>query len=116
MRAHELCADGETRLSGAAELRVKESDRIQVMADGLQILGIQAEPTADGIVIEGGQLGHGRVDSHGDHRIAMAFSVAALRADGELHIDNCANVNTSFPGFVDLARRAGIRVSSHEAG
>ena len=110
------CAEGTTRLRGAEELRVKESDRIQVMADGLEILGVQARPTADGIVIEGGRPGHGRVDSHGDHRIAMALSVAALRAGGEVRIDNCANVNTSFPGFVDLARRAGMRVSSHEAG
>jgi 3-phosphoshikimate 1-carboxyvinyltransferase len=104
------CAEGTTRLSGAEELRVKESDRIQVMADGLQTLGIDAQPTADGIVIRGGGLGGGRVESHGDHRIAMAFSVAALRAGSEIRIGNCANVGTSFPGFVDLARRAGIRV------
>ena len=108
------CAEGSTRLRGAEELRVKESDRIQVMADGLEILGIDASPTPDGIVIQGGRLGSGRVDSHGDHRIAMAFSVAALRASGEIHIDNCANVNTSFPGFVDLTRGVGMRISSHE--
>jgi 3-phosphoshikimate 1-carboxyvinyltransferase len=106
------CADGETVLSGAAELRVKESDRIQVMADGLAALGVDAAPTEDGIVIRGGAIGGGGVDSHGDHRIAMAFTMAALRATGKIVIQDCANVNTSFPGFVDLAIRAGSRVAS----
>jgi 3-phosphoshikimate 1-carboxyvinyltransferase len=104
------CADGETRLSGAAELRVKESDRIQVMADGLQTLGVEARPTADGIVIRGGAIGEGRIDSHGDHRIAMAFAIAGLRATGNITIDDCANVMTSFPGFVELAAGAGVRI------
>ena len=104
------CAQGRTVLTGAEELRVKESDRIQVMADGLQTLGIRAEATADGMIIEGGTLGSGRVDSHGDHRIAMAFSVAALRASGEIEIGNCANVNTSFPGFVAQACAAGLSI------
>lgn len=108
------CAEGETRLTGAEELRVKESDRIQVMADGLQILGIDAQPTPDGIVIRGGQLGGGRVDSHGDHRIAMSFSIAGLRAAGPIEIDDCANVNTSFPIFVNLARSLGLNVTSVE--
>jgi 3-phosphoshikimate 1-carboxyvinyltransferase len=102
------CAEGETVLTGAEELRVKESDRIQVMADGLQALGVDARPTPDGIVIRGGRIGGGRVNSHGDHRIAMAFAMAALRADGEILIDDCANVNTSFPGFVELARASGL--------
>lgn len=106
------CAEGETLLTGARELRVKESDRIQVMADGLVALGIEAEPREDGIRIVGGQLRGGRVHSHGDHRIAMSFAMAALRAAGALTIDDCANVNTSFPGFVDLARGAGLGVSS----
>jgi 3-phosphoshikimate 1-carboxyvinyltransferase len=106
------CADGETVLSGAAELRVKESDRIQVMADGLAALGVDAAPTEDGIVIRGGAIGGGGVDSHGDHRIAMAFTMAALRATGKIVVQDCANVNTSFPGFVDLAIRAGSRVAS----
>ena len=104
------CAEGKTVLTGAEELRVKESDRIQVMADGLRTCGIAAEPTPDGIVIEGGQLRAGRVDSHGDHRIAMAFAMAALRSAGEIVIDNCANVDTSFPGFVPLANTAGLKV------
>ena len=104
------CAVGRTRLTGAAELRVKESDRIQVMADGLQALGIAAQPTTDGMQIEGGQLGGGEVDSHGDHRIAMAFSIAALRADGEILIGNCNKVATSFPEFVDLAQAIGLAI------
>jgi len=104
------CATGRTRLTGAAELRVKESDRIQVMADGLQRLGVQARPTPDGMLIEGGPLGSARVDSHGDHRIAMAFAMAALRAAGPVEITDCANVSTSFPGFVELARAAGLQI------
>ena len=104
------CAEGETVLTGAAELRVKESDRIQVMADGLAALGIAAAPTPDGIVIRGGALSGGTVDSHGDHRIAMSFAVAALRARGPIRIGDCANVNTSFPGFAALAREAGLAV------
>ena len=102
------CAEGVTILTGAAELRVKESDRIQVMADGLNTLGIAAGGTADGIVIQGGALSGGTVASHGDHRIAMSFAMAALRASGPLRIHDCANVNTSFPGFADLARSAGL--------
>jgi len=104
------CAEGETRLTGAAELRVKESDRIQVMADGLRVLGVHAVPTADGMVIQGGPLGGGEVFSHGDHRIAMAFAMAALRAAGTVRIKDCANVDTSFPGFADLAGAAGLGI------
>lgn len=104
------CATGKTVLRGAEELRVKESDRIQVMADGLQVLGIDAEPTPDGIIIEGGQLGSGTVASHGDHRIAMAFAMAALCASGPIQIEDCANVATSFPGFVALATKAGLNI------
>ena len=105
------CAQGETRLTGAGELRVKESDRIQVMADGLAILGIEAAAQPDGIVIQGGRIRGGRVQSHGDHRIAMAFAMAALRSQNPVLIDDCANVNTSFPGFVSLASQAGLYIS-----
>ncbi len=104
------CAEGETVLTGAEELRVKESDRIQVMAEGLNALGIDARPTPDGMVVRGGRIGSGRVDSHGDHRIAMAFAIAALRAQGPIEIENCVNVGTSFPNFVDLSRRLGLQV------
>lgn len=107
------CAEGTTVLTGAEELRVKESDRIQVMADGLQALGISAEPTADGIRIQGGQPGAGTVQSHGDHRISMSFAMAALRARGEIIIEDCANVNTSFPGFVELAASCGLNISQN---
>ncbi|WPC07147.1 bifunctional prephenate dehydrogenase/3-phosphoshikimate 1-carboxyvinyltransferase [Pseudomonas benzenivorans] len=105
------CAEGRTVLRGAEELRVKESDRIQVMADGLQTLGVKAEPTPDGIVIEGGSIGGGEVYSHGDHRIAMSFSVASLRASAPIRIHDCANVATSFPNFLALAAQVGIRVA-----
>ncbi len=104
------CAEGTTVLTGAEELRVKESDRIQVMADGLAALGIAVEPMQDGIVIRGGRLRGGEVESHGDHRIAMAFAMAGLRAEGEIRIRDCANVNTSFPGFVELAAVAGLAI------
>jgi len=106
------CADGETVLTGAEELRVKESDRIQVMADGLIAMGIDARPTSDGIVIQGGDMQSAHVVSHGDHRIAMSFAMAGLRAKGDMIIDDCANVNTSFPGFVTLAERAGLKIHS----
>ncbi|UYZ83690.1 bifunctional prephenate dehydrogenase/3-phosphoshikimate 1-carboxyvinyltransferase [Entomomonas sp. E2T0] len=104
------CAEGTTVLTGAAELRVKESDRIQVMADGLITLGIKAEPTADGIIIEGGQITSGEVWSHEDHRIAMSFVVASIRAQGDVRIRDCENVATSFPNFLELAQQCGINV------
>ncbi len=106
------CAQGETVLRGAEELRVKESDRIQVMADGLQALGVDARPTPDGMVIRGGTLSGGSVDCHGDHRIAMAFAMAGMRASGVIYIADCDNVATSFPGFVTLARQAGSQVDA----
>lgn len=106
------CAEGETLLTGAEELRVKESDRIQVMADGLQALGVQAEPRPDGIRIVPGPIGGGEVTSHGDHRIAMSFTVAGLRASAPILIRDCDNVATSFPDFVALAGGTGIRVEA----
>lgn len=108
------CAEGETVLSGASELRVKESDRIQGMLDGLLELGVDAKATADGMVIRGGRIGGGEIDSRGDHRLAMAFSIAALRAESDIKITNCANVNTSFPGFVDVAGSLGLGIRSEE--
>lgn len=110
------CADGQTVLTGAEELRVKESDRIQVMADGLAILGVEAKPTPDGIVIKGGTMGGGTITSHGDHRIAMSFTVASLRATGTITITDCANVATSFPNFEKLATSAGILLNVKDAG
>ena len=104
------CAQGTTVLTGAEELRVKESDRIQSMADGLITLGIDAQPTADGIKIVGGQLGSGEVQSHDDHRIAMAFTIAALRSSGTIVVREANNVATSFPDFVGLARQIGLNI------
>jgi len=104
------CAEGKTLLTGAEELRVKESDRIQAMVDGLQLLGVEIEGTEDGAVITGGPIKGGRVDSLGDHRIAMAFAIASLRAEGEILIDDCANVATSFPNFVELACSVGLNI------
>ena len=105
------CAEGETVVSGAEELRVKESDRIQVMVDGLKALGADIEGTPDGAIIRGGQLHGGEVFAHGDHRIAMSFSIAALRSSGEIKINDCANVATSFPTFVNLAQEVGLNVN-----
>lgn len=110
------CADGETVLTGAEELRVKESDRIQVMSDGLRLLGVDARPTADGMVIRGGTISGGRVQSQGDHRVAMAFAMAALRASDTVVVEDCDNVNTSFPGFVDLAAAAGLAIRDSMEG
>ncbi|MFT5063984.1 MAG: 3-phosphoshikimate 1-carboxyvinyltransferase [Gammaproteobacteria bacterium] len=107
-------AEGETLLTGARELRVKESDRIQVMADGLQAMGVECEVLDDGMRIVGQSQPTGGsvavVHSHADHRIAMSFSVAALRSTCEIEIHDCQNVNTSFPGFADLMQRLGLHL------
>lgn len=108
------CADGVTVLHGAEELRVKESDRIQLMADGLQALGVDAQSLPDGIEIIGGEMGGAIIDSRGDHRIAMAFSVAALLAKDEIIIRDCRQVATSFPNFVELADSVGFRLQMTE--
>ena len=105
------CAEGQTVITGAEELRVKESDRIQVMADGLQAIGVDAMPTADGMIINGGPILGGKVHSRDDHRIAMAFTMAGLRAESDVVIEDCENVNTSFPDFIGLANRAVISIS-----
>jgi 3-phosphoshikimate 1-carboxyvinyltransferase len=103
-------AQGETGLSGAAELRVKESDRIAAMAAGLAALGITVETREDGLRVTGGRLQEGTVDSRGDHRIAMAFAVAGAAAGGAVRVRDCVNVNTSFPDFVDCVRGIGMEV------
>lgn len=107
------CAEGETVLTGAEELRVKESDRIQVMADGMVSLGIDAKATEDGIIIQGKGaqaevFSGGEVESHHDHRIAMSFTIAGLRASDTIVVNDTANVATSFPTFVELAQTSGI--------
>ena len=105
------CANGTTRLRGAEELRVKESDRIQAMADGLAILDINCTVYEDGIDIVGGQLTSGTVNSHDDHRIAMSFAISSIRSTGIVKILDCDNVATSFPNFVALANQVGLSVS-----
>ncbi len=106
------CAEGETVVTGAAELRVKETDRLAAMADGLKVLGVESEVLADGLRMEGHPgvrpFAGGTVNSHGDHRIAMAFAVASVRATAPIRILDVDNVATSFPGFVETARAAGL--------
>ena len=107
------CARGTTRLRGAQELRVKESDRIAAMAEGLATLGVDNQVLDDGIIIEGAtQLGGGEFRTFGDHRIAMSFAIAALRASEPITVLDCQHVATSFPGFVPLAARAGLAVAA----
>ena len=109
------CAEGQTVITGAQELRVKESDRIAAMSAGFKTLGVAHCVTPDGMRIEGRAacpaFGGGEVEAFGDHRIAMAFSVASLRAAKSIGIRDVANVATSFPGFVDLARSVGLDVT-----
>lgn len=128
------CAQGRTVLTGAKELRVKESDRIAVMAEGLQELGIDCTVTDDGLIIEGKGIegkgsnnqsdkvdssavnnsqpvfGGGHIVSHHDHRIAMSFAVASLRAAKKITIEGVETVNTSFPGFAELANQIGMAI------
>lgn len=106
------CAQGETVLTGAKELRVKESDRIQVMADGLDMLGIENEVLEEGIKIQGGtfQQPKGMIESHHDHRISMSFAVASLRCEHSIEINDVDNVKTSFPNFVELANSIGMNI------
>ena len=106
------CAQGETVLTGAKELRVKESDRIQVMADGLTSLGIENEVLEDGIKIKGGQFKEqtSLIKSHHDHRISMAFAIASVRSKFSIEIEGVDNVKTSFPNFVELANSIGMSI------
>jgi 3-phosphoshikimate 1-carboxyvinyltransferase len=103
-------AKGETIVSGADELRKKETDRIAVMARGLAAVGIEVEERPDGARIVGGRMTGGTVDSRGDHRIAMSFAVASLRASAAIDILNTAEVATSFPSFLDAATAVGLQV------
>ena len=104
------CAQGTTSISGAAELRVKESDRIKSIVAGLRALGIVVEEFPDGMTIHGGQFRGGIVESHGDHRIAMAFAVAGAVSSAPVRIMNCDLVQTSFPGFSNVAQMAGLQL------
>ncbi len=104
-------ASGETVIHGASELRVKESDRIKAVVEGLQRLGIEVDERVDGMKIRGGKFLSAEIDSHADHRIAMAFSVAGMIAEGDIKIVNCENVATSFPNFLELADQAGMWIT-----
>jgi len=108
-------AEGDTLLRGARELRVKESDRIASVSAGLRELGIAVDEFDDGLCVHGGPVGGGSIDSQGDHRIAMAFSMAALGASDPVRIKDCANVNTSFPGFAELASSHGLAIQELRA-
>lgn len=101
-------ASGRTIIRGAAELRVKESDRIATMAAGLHTLGVALEETPDGAIIDGGSIETGSVETYLDHRVAMSFAVAGLVAKGAVRINDCAHIATSFPGFFELANRCGF--------
>jgi 3-phosphoshikimate 1-carboxyvinyltransferase len=110
------CAQGRTVVTGAEELRVKESDRIAAMADGLAAVGLPVQPTADGMIVEGrgGEalpFAGGTVESLGDHRIAMAMAIAALRSRAPIRVRDTGNVATSFPGFTALAAAAGLGIA-----
>lgn len=107
-------ANGKTTLRGAEELRLKESDRIKAIAEGLSNIGITVEELDDGLVVQGGEIQGGRVNSFTDHRIAMAFSMAALVAKEAITVEDCANVATSFPNFVELAKAAGLKIVREE--
>jgi 3-phosphoshikimate 1-carboxyvinyltransferase len=107
-------AEGETLVSGAEELRKKETDRIAVMARALEAVGVAVEERPDGARIVGGRLRGGTVDSRGDHRIAMSFAVASLRAEEPIEILNTAEVATSFPTFLEVARSAGLAVAAED--
>lgn len=105
------CAKGQTLLHGAKELRSKESDRISSMVEGLQTLGIDVQALEDGVFIAGGKLTGGVVNSYSDHRIAMAFSIAGAVASDPVKILNCEHINTSFPGFINLANEVGLKIT-----
>lgn len=109
------CAQGETHATALRELRVKESDRLAAMENGLRALGVDCKAGKDTMTIRGGSVRGGTVDSCGDHRIAMSFAVAAVRAAAPVRILDCANVATSFPNFRELAEAVGMQIESHNA-
>ena len=95
-------AKGKTVLENAAELRIKESDRIQVMAAGLRACGAQVETSKDGLVIQGGKLKGGTVNAKGDHRVAMAFAMASLATSEKIHISDTRNISIKFRGLFSI--------------
>jgi len=108
-------ARGRTVVSGAAELRVKESDRLTAMARALAAVGVKVEETADGMIIEGGPIAGGTIETEGDHRVAMSFAIAGLASRGPITVRDTAPVATSFPDFVDVAARAHLAIAVSES-
>jgi 3-phosphoshikimate 1-carboxyvinyltransferase len=108
-------ANGSTRFSGLRELRVKESDRIAVMVEGLREMGINIEDSEHSTEIYGGELAGGKVDSYGDHRIAMSFAVAGTVAKSTLRVGNIDTVDTSFPNFSDVIGYLGVDLSTQQS-
>ena len=104
------CSEGRMIMKGLGELRFKESDRLAVMATGLSELGIKLKQHPDGMEIEGGTFTGGSVDAKGDHRCAMSFIIASLRASGSIRVANTEQISTSFPNFLDLANTLGLIV------
>ena len=104
------CANGDTRITGAEELRYKESDRIATVASGLRNLGIKVVEYEDGLTISGGEMGGGTVDAENDHRIAMSFTIAGIVASNKIKILNASEITTSFPNFLELAQKVGVDV------
>ncbi len=109
-------ASGKTEFKGIGELRVKESDRIAAMADGMRILGIEVDELDNGAVVHGGRIAGGSVHSHGDHRVAMSFAVAGTIAADEVIVEDVAAVDTSFPGFQDCMASMGADIRVQEVG
>ena len=109
-------AHGKTEFSGLSELRLKESDRIATMVAGLRALGIDVVESDDGAIVQGGRFREGRVNSHGDHRVAMSLAMAGTIADGPVVVADVAAVDTSFPGFVERSREIGIDIAIGAGG
>ena len=107
-------AQGVTRISGIDELRYKESDRIKSMCEGMQNLGVSIEEQEHGVIITNSKFTGGEIDSYGDHRIAMSFAVAAIGANDSIKIKDIKNIDTSFPGFINLMREIGVTISTQE--
>ena len=107
-------SDGVTIVKDAKELRAKESDRLQAMADALSSFGVKYDLEEDGIKIYGlgskGVLNSTNINSHGDHRIAMASAIGSLRSENEVSVFDCLNVNTSYPNFIDTCKEIGIEI------
>ena len=108
-------ARGKTNFSGLGELRVKESDRISAMAQGMRTLGIEVDETPDGATIYGGRFSGGTVQSHGDHRVAMSLAIAGTVATDEVTVEDIAAVDTSFPGFCPLMASIGANIQTSQA-